>query len=282
MKGSDLTMKTSELMDQIESRIKELATRTEEAKASEEVTQYLQFISKFHRYSLHNSMSIWMHCPHATQVAGYKAWQKLGRNVKKGEKGIPIFAPCTHVVTEVDEEDERKVRRVIGFKIVYVFDVSQTEGELLPEAPITARGQADGLVPILESIARSHGITYGYQTMDGSHHGTSYGGHIEIDARLDDAGRASVWVHELAHELLHKGDDRQMLSRLQRETEAEATAYVVCTHFGIDSAAPNYLALWRAEPEEIMGAFQRIRNVASTLIEAIEAEIPSYREEVPA
>ena len=73
-----------------------------------------------------------------------------------------------------------------------------------------------------------------------------------------------------------------MLSRLQKETEAEATAYVVCTHFSIDSAAPNYLALWRAEPEEIMGAFQRIRNVASTLIEAIEAEIPSHREEVPA
>ena len=276
-------MKTSELMEQIESRIKELAARTETAKASEEVTLYLQFLSRFHRYSLHNTMAIWIHCPLATHVAGYKAWQNLGRQVRKGESGIPIFAPCTQAVPKREEEDdEKKTRRVIGFKVVYVFDVGQTEGEPLPEAPITARGQADGLVPILESIARSHGITYGYQTMDGSHHGTSYGGHIEIDARLDDAGKVSVWVHELAHELLHKGDDRQMLSRLQRETEAEATAYVVCTHFGIDSAAPNYLALWRAEPEEIMGAFQRIRNVASTLIEAIEAEIPSYREEVPA
>jgi antirestriction protein ArdC len=136
-------MKTSELMSQIESRIKELATRTEEAKASEEVTQYLRFLSRFHRYSLHNTMAIWIHCPNATHVAGYNAWMKLGRYVRKGERGIPIFAPCTQAVPKGEEEDdEKKTRKVIGYKVVYVFDASQTEGKPLPEAPIVARGMA--------------------------------------------------------------------------------------------------------------------------------------------
>ncbi len=266
-------MKTGELMDQIESRIKELATRTEEAKGSEEVTQYLRFLSRFHRYSLHNTMAIWIHCPNATHVAGYKAWQNLGRQVRKGESGIPIFAPCTQAVPKGEEEDdEKKTRKVIGYKIVYVFDVSQTEGKPLLEAPIVAQGDGSALVPVLEGIAFDLGIGLEYRAMFGSHHGTSYGGRIEVDSGIDDAGKASVIIHELAHELLHKGADRMLLSTLHKETEAESTAYVVCSHFGLESAAPNYLALWDAEPEQIVEAFQRIRDVAASLIDMIEAK----------
>jgi len=265
-------MKSSELIEVIESRIKELAIRTEDAKASEEVTQYLGFLSRFHRYSLHNTMSIWIHCPNATHVAGYKAWQNLGRQVRKGEKGIPVFAPCTQAVPDGDDEDEKKTRRVIGYKIVYVFDVSQTEGKPLPKAPIVAQGDGSELLPMLEGIASDLGIGLEYRAMSGSHHGTSYGGRIEVDSELDDAGRASVIVHELAHELLHKGADRILLGSRQRETEAESTAYVVCSHFGLDSAAPNYLALWETEPEQIVQAFQRIRDVAASLIDMIEAK----------
>jgi len=266
-------MKTNELMEQIESRIKELATRTEEARASEEVTQYLRFLSRFHRYSLHNTMAIWIHCPHATHVAGYKAWQKLGRQVLRGQTGIPIFAPCTQAVTKGEEEDdEKKTRKVICYKIVYVFDVSQTEGKPLPEAPIVAQGDGSALLPVLEGIAFDLGIGLEYRAMSGSHHGTSYGGSIEVDSGIDDAGKASVIVHELAHELLHKGPDRMLLSSQQKETEAESTAYVVCSHFGLESAAPNYLALWAAKPEQILEAFQRIRDVAASLIDMIEAK----------
>jgi hypothetical protein len=266
-------MKTSELMSQIESRIKELATRAEEAKTSDEVTQYLGFLSRFHRYSLHNTMAIWIHCPNATHVAGYKAWQKLGRQVLKGQTGIPIFAPCTQAVPDGHDEDEKKTRRVIGYKIVYVFDVSQTEGKPLPQAPIVAQGDGRELLPVMEGIASDLGIELEYTSMSGSHHGTSYGGSIEVDSGLDDAGKASVIAHELAHELLHKGPDRMLLSSRQRETEAESTAYVVCTHFGLDSAAPNYLALWDAQPEQIVQAFQRIRDVAASLIDMIETKL---------
>lgn len=266
-------MKTSELMDQIESRIKELATKTEDAKASEEVTQYLRFLSRFHRYSLHNTMAIWIHCPNATHVAGYNAWMKLGRYVRKGERGIPIFAPCTQAVPKGEEEDdEKKTRKVIGYKIVYVFDVSQTEGKPLPQAPIVAQGDGSALLPVLEGIAFDLGIGLEYRAMSGSHHGTSYGGSIDVDSGLDDAGKSSVIIHELAHELLHKGADRMLLSTRQKETEAESTAYVVCSHFGFDSAAPNYLALWAAKPEQILEAFQRIRDVAASLIDMIEAK----------
>jgi len=264
-------MKSSELIEQIESRIKELAIRTEKAKVSEEVTQYLEFLSRFHRYSLHNTMSIWIHCPHATHVAGYNAWMKLGRYVRKGERGIPIFAPCTQAVPDPDDAGE-KIRKVVGYKIVYVFDVSQTEGKPLPEAPIVAQGDGSELLPVLEGIAVDLGVGLEYTSMFGSHHGTSYGGRIEVDSKLDDAGKASVIVHELAHELLHKGPDRMLLSSRQRETEAESTAYVVCSHFGLDSAAPNYLALWETEPEQIVEAFQRIRDVAASLIDKVEAK----------
>ncbi len=264
-------MKTGELMEQIETRIKELAARTEKAKASEEVTQYLEFLSRFHRYSLHNTMAIWIHRPNATHVAGYNAWMKLGRYVRKGERGIPIFAPCTQAVPDPDDAGE-KIRKVVGYKIVYVFDVSQTEGKPLPEAPIVAQGDGSELLPVLEGTSADLGIGLEYVAMSGSHHGTSYGGRIEVDTVLDDAGRASVIVHELAHELLHKGPDRMLLSSRQRETEAESTAYVVCSHFGLDSAAPNYLALWDAKPEQIIEAFQRIRDVAASLIDMIEAK----------
>ncbi len=264
-------MKTSELIEQIESRIRELAIRAEEAKSSEEVTQYLQFLSRFHRYSLHNTMSIWIHCPPATHVAGYNAWMKLGRYVRKGEKGIPVFAPCTQAVPDPDDADE-KIRKVVGYKIVYVFDVAQTEGRPLPDAPIVAQGDGSELLPVLEGIASNLGIGLEYTSMSGSHHGTSYVGRIEVDSELDDAGKASVIVHELAHELLHKGADRILLSSRQKETEAESIAYVVCAHFGLDSAAPNYLALWAAKPEQIIEAFQRIRDVAASLIDMIEAK----------
>jgi len=125
---------------------------------------------------------------------------------------------------------------------------------------------------MMESIATDLGIGLEYTSMFGSHHGTSYGGRIEVDSELDAADRASVIVHELAHELLHKGADRILLGSRQRETEAESTAYVVCSHFGLDSAAPNYLALWETEPEQIVQAFQRIRDVAASLIDMIEAK----------
>lgn len=270
----DVIMTTDQLVDLVESRIKELAVKTREAKSAREVVEYLRFMGQFHQYSLNNTMSIWMHSPQATQVAGYKAWTKLRRYVKPREKGIPILAPCTQVIIEIDEHgQEKRTHRVVGYKVVHVFDVSQTEGEPLPEAPIVAKGDGRQLLPVIESVAADLGIELEYKELSASHHGTSYGGRIEVDTRMDEAGRASVILHELAHELLHKGSDRKLMSVEQRETEAESTAYVVCVHFGIESAAQNYLALWEIPEERIVESFQRIRGVALSLIGMIEAKL---------
>ena len=255
-------MKPTELVREIESRLKDLGVMTQKARSSAEVTRYLKFMSHFHRYSLHNVLSIWLNCPHVSQVAGYKTRQKLGRFIKKGEKGIPILAPCIVKRTIIDEDGNEEEVEHLFFKVVYVFDVSQTEGASLPEAPITASGDGRGLLPILEQIVRDKGIACDYRTLHGDHHGTSYGDRIEIDDRLDEAGKVSVITHELAHELLHRDPESAGLSREQKEIEAEAVAFTVCSHFKIETASANYLALWEVTPEKIIEAFQRVHRIS--------------------
>jgi len=153
-----------------------------------------------------------------------------------------ILAPCFKKKTKIEAHGEGKEEKIISFfRVVYVFDVSQTEGEELPEAPITANCGDEGLLPILEEIVENRGISLSYKTLIGSHHGTSYGGHIDVDDRLESGGKVAVIIHELARELLHQ-NGREVPVK-QAETEAEAISYVVSTHFGLKTASANYLAL---------------------------------------
>lgn len=261
-------MNARDLIKDVESSLENLATLTEEAKNSREVLAYLEFTSKFHKYSFYNTLSIFFHCPTATHVAGFAAWKKLGRYVRKGENGIPILAPCFKKKPEADEEDADE-KTISFFKIVYVFDFSQTEGEELPEAPITASCGDEGLLPILEEIVENRGVELSYKTLAGSHHGTSYGGQIDVDDRLESGGKVAVIIHELAHELLHQRGRR--VSRKQAETEAEAVSYVVSAHFGLKTASANYLALWSVPRDQITDSFQHIHQVAVELIRDIQS-----------
>lgn len=264
-------MKSHELILEIEKRLASLAVETEKAKASTVILDYLKVMATFHQYSFHNTLAIYTYCPHATHVAGFVAWKRLGRYVKRGEQGIPILAPCTarkQQEPNTNSDDESQIP--MYFKVVYVFDVSQTEGKPLPDAPITATGSDQGLLSSLEQIASNHSIQLEYKALADSHYGTSFGGRIEIEARLEPAGKASVLAHELAHEFLHKNNDKETLSRQQKELEAEAVAFVVCSHFGINTTSPNYLALWDIAPEEIMDSFHRIHALAVQLIREIE------------
>ena len=262
-------MKSHELILEIEKRLASLAVETEKAKASTVILDYLKVMATFHQYSFHNTLAIYTYCPHATHVAGFTAWKKLGRYVKRGERGIPILAPCPVRKKQDCNRDSDDLQAPLYFKVVYVFDVSQTEGKPLPEAPITATGSDQGLLCALERIAYNHSIQLEYKALTGSHHGTSFGGRIEIDARLEPAGKVAVIVHELAHEFLHRGSDRKTMSHRQRELEAEATAFVVCSHFGIESSSANYLALWDVPPDDIIASFQRIHRIAMQMIHEI-------------
>ena len=261
-------MKVQELKIKVEDSLLELASLTETAKNSREVLDYLSFLGKFHQYSFYNTLSIFFHCPEATYVAGFVAWKKLGRWVRKGEKGIPILAPCFKKVDVENADGEEEEKEIAFYKIVYVFDVSQTDGEELPEAPITANCGDLGLLPILEEVVAKHSIQLSYKTLTGSHHGTSFGGRIEIDDRLESGGKATVIIHELAHELLHQ-KERKVTTK-QAETEAEAVSYVVASYFGLETASANYLALWEVPEEEIIGSFQHIHKVAVNIIQDVQ------------
>ncbi len=277
MKAADLKKKCTEMVAQLIAAVK---TEMNDSK----ILEYLEFCSRFHNYSFHNRLLIWMHRPNATLVAGFKTWAKMGRYVKKSEKGIPILAPMTiKVRKEQDEREDQDMDDILEqdhqpevitrFKVVYVFDVSQTDGDPLPEAPdITAvSGDASRLLPALERIVQSQGIGLSYvESLPRDTLGISKKGRIDILVSLDTAQRFSVLVHEFAHELLHGSWERANLLKKVKELEAEATAYVVLKHFGLKGKAPQYLALYRVEEVDIMASLDRIVSTASRIIGGLE------------
>ena len=167
------------LIAQINQQVEELAQATDEARMSEAMLRYLDAFSRFHRYSLFNTWLILMNRPDATHVCGFRQWNSYNRFVKRGEVGIPILAPLW-VKQESEEPDENKLA-LRGFKIVYVFDISQTDGEPLPEPPDWKKPENNLLLnERLEAFAQAHGIETHLMSLNGPQ-GISKGGVIEID-----------------------------------------------------------------------------------------------------
>jgi len=278
-------MKASDLVKRVQAHVKALGAEIDAAKASAEYRAWLECLAQFHRYSLRNCFLILMQRPDATRVAGYRKWQQLGRQVCKGEHGISILAPCTvkKTVTETGPDGQEHDTEVpmTYFKVVRVFDVSQTEGESLPALDTTAHGDDRGLLDALQAVASSRGVVVDFQEMSGARHGCSTGGKVVIDTRLEPAGRFKTLAHELAHETLHAPDDDQT-DRTAREHEAEAVAYVVCKHFGIAGGSAKYLATWGADTEALMERFERIHETAAGLINDLEAKLADSARKVAA
>ena len=257
---------SADLKAKITEHIQELAEATDTARVSEEMLHYLDVCSRFHRYSLCNVWLILMSQPNASYVAGFKRWQSMGRFVRKGEHGIPILAPIITTVTDDKGEEEQ---RLVGFKVVYVFDVCQTEGEPLPEPPDWKSPEKNAeLQGRLIQLAQSKGIHVQIKTIGRDIQGVSLGGKIILDP---EAGTKTL-IHEIAHELLHHVEG-VLTSNTTRELEAESVAYVVAKHFGIAGlSSPNYNALHGATAEKIMEHLERIRNTTIEIIQALEAE----------
>jgi hypothetical protein len=258
-------LSSAELTARINNHLKRLAQLTDEAARSEAFKAYLQTCAKFHRYSPGNQMLISMFNPNATQVAGYKRWSSLKRYVKRGEHGIPILAPC---VVKINPDQEDSPKTIPYFKIVYVFDVSQTEGEPLPEIEWRSPARLAQLDAALTAYAESLGIKVEIEDT-GSAQGYAEKGRIALNPT---AGTKTL-IHELTHHLLHIGAEEAPLDRETREIEAEAAAYVVASHFNIpDLASPNYLALYDADEKIISARADRIRLAASQIINAVSPE----------
>lgn len=234
---------------------------------SERLNALLKTMAQFHRYSFHNVCLIARQRPDATRVAGFHAWRRLGRFVRKGEKGIAILAPI--VGRKESESAQGDSKTVIGFRAAYVFDVEQTDGAPLPE-PAEAGGDPGGATDRLKATISSRGIALEYVRDLGGALGTSSGGRIQIVEGLEPASEFMVLAHEFAHELLHHGDDRPD-SRDTRELEAEAVAFVIGHALGLDvtDAARDYIHLYRGDGAALADSLGRIQRTAATILSSV-------------
>ncbi len=241
--------------------------------SSEQWTRYLDFQSRFHRYSFGNVLLIAAQCHEATQVAGFNAWRKLNRFVRKGEKAVWILAPMVYKKADAENGDDEKVIR--GFKFVPVFDVAQTDGDELPSICNRLAGDdPDGRYATLLTVAASIGFAVEDHEFDGSTNGDCcHSEHrIRVESRNTPAQRVKTLVHEIAHAVLHEKFD----SRALAELEAESTAYVVCQALGIDSGdySFGYVTTWAGGGGEaiagIKASCERIQRSASTILRAFE------------
>ena len=260
----------SEQIKEMTDRATEQLVAALQAGRSEALTAHLKAISRFHHYSLNNVLLIALQKPNASYVAGFHAWNGVGRFVKKGEKGIMILAPIVRRKAESEDEVEGTSITVAGFRAAYVFDISQTDGKELPQIGAVT-GDPSGCTDRLRRFASEMGIAVEYSAQIAPARGTSYGGRIALLPGQSVAEEFSTLAHELAHELLHRGDRRATSSKRVRETEAEATAFVVCQAVGLEtgSAASDYIQLWNGDVQVLTESLGYIRQAASQMLEAL-------------
>ena len=287
--------KLKEITDRLEQGITELFE-------SERYKEYLRVMSKFHNYSFNNTLLIAMQKPDASLVAGFSSWKNnFGRNVMKGEKGIKIIAPSPFTVKqEVEKTDPQTGKPVIGkdgkpvteekeikvpaYKVVSVFDVSQTEGRELPDIAVDElTGDVDRFKDFFAALEQASPVPIGFEKIEGGAHGYYHleEKRIAIDEGMSDLQTIKTAIHEIAHAKLHdidlnapKEEQKPRVDRRTREVEAESVAYTVCQHYGLDTSdySFGYVAGWSSGKElaELRGSLETIRNTAAEMINAID------------
>jgi len=261
----------SEQIKQITEKAAEQLVAALQQGHSEALTTYLKAIGRFHRYSLYNVLLIASQKPNASYVTGFRTWNRLGRFVKKGERGIMILAPIARRRPEnADETDKESSPAIAGFRAAYVFDVSQTDGQELPQIG-SVYGDPQHYTERLRSFAETHGIVVQYSGEIAPARGVSSGGKVTLLPGQSPAEEFSTLAHEIAHELLHRGDRRENLTKRVRETEAEATAFVVCDAVGLEtgSAACDYIQLWKGDAQLLVQSLGYVREAASKMLTAV-------------
>ena len=274
--------------EKVEQMHDELSAAVDALTESGEWQRWLDFLGSFHRYSFNNTMLIQVQCPHATQVAGFKAWQAKGRQVRKGEKGIRIFGKPFRLVSETDEATGETTRKAIKCPppVVSVFDISQTdpiEGVEQPTAPV-AQLQGDDHAALYERISQwmtgqgwtvtreqIPGESNGYCTVDGTRR-------IVVDADLSDAHAAKTAIHEAAHAILHTDDDGKLTTepdQATRELEAESVAYVVAGLHDLDTSdySVGYVASWSGgQADTVKATAVRVQEAVHLIADALTDE----------
>jgi len=269
----------------------EYLVKSLESGHSEVLAEYLSTMARFHTYSFGNIMLIARQKPTATNIAGVRTWNSLGRFVKRGEKGIMILAPmigyrgsrqdeiATDIQTDNAAEERTPEQKLIGFRGVYVFDVSQTEGKELP--PFSeVKGDVSGYRERLVSFVEKQGVRLNYSEEIAPAKGLSKGGRITLLANMEPAEEFTTLVHEIAHEMLHQGDRRTLTTKTVRETEAEAVAFVVCQAIGLETgtASQDYIQLYHGEASLLQESLEVVQRTAAVILGAICPEVTAAAE----
>jgi len=251
---------------------------------SEVLTAYLSAMAKFHYYSFGNVLLIAMQKRDATRVAGMYSWNQLGRRVKRGEKGIMILAPMVsrRRKKDADEQNEQhgEVKestterntdgKLVGYRPVYVWDVSQTEGAELPKLDEVQGDPAEQLPQLIEFV-KSQNIKFEYSDNIAPARGLSYGGLIRLLPNMTPTEEFSTVVHELAHEMIHKAERRTVITKTVKETEAESVAFVVSKAIGLEtgSASADYIQLYHGNAALLQESLEVVQRTAAVILQAI-------------
>ncbi len=242
-------------------------------------------MARFHDYSFGNVMLIARQKPHATNVAGVRTWNSLGRFVKRGEKGILILAPMVgyrrsrqnEIATSDDSNaaESKPEPRLVGFRAVFVFDVSQTEGKELPNLT-EVKGDVGDRLDQLRKFVEGNGIKLFYSDRIAPAKGTSSGGTITLLEGMEPAEEFATLVHEIGHEMLHWGERRTLTTKRVRETEAEAVAFVVCRSIGLEtgSASADYIQLYHGDAKLLQESLEAVQRTSAVILGAISPESP--------
>jgi len=256
----------------------EFLIRQVEAGKSETLAAYLTAMARFHNYSFGNIVAIARQKPDATHVAGFGTWRELGRFVKRGEKGIQILAPMIGFRRrgdEAEQDSESKPQRVlIGFRVVHVFDISQTEGAELPEFVHRIGGEVGAYRDRLIDFLAQQNIALEFNERIAPALGVSYGGKIALLPGQSKAEEFVTLVHETAHELLHKAERRTFTTATVRETEAEAVAFIVGQAIGLEmgTASSDYIQMYSGNATLLAESLEVIQRTSAVILAAIRSE----------
>ena len=289
-------------------KLKEITDRLEQGIAelfdSERYREYLKVMSKFHNYSFNNTLLIAMQKPDASLVAGFSAWKNnFGRNVMKGQKGIKIIAPSPFKIRqEVEKIDPHTQKPIIGkdgkpvteekevkipaYKVVSVFDVSQTEGKELPDIAVDElTGDVDRYKDFFAALEKTSPVPIAFENIGGGSHGYYHleDKRIAINEGMSELQTLKTAIHEIAHAKLHDidlnapKDEQPRVDRRTREVEAESVAYTVCQHYGLDTSdySFGYVAGWSSgrELSELKSSLETIRSAAAEIINSIDEHL---------
>lgn len=293
-------------------RLKEITDRLEQGITdlfdSERYKNYLRVMSRFHSYSFNNTMLIFLQRPDATHLAGFQAWKKFGRHVRKGEKGIKVIAPAPYKTKmKVGRVDPNSMKPILGadgkqlttekeivvpnYKVVSTYDLSQTEGEPLPEIANPLTGSVDDYDDFLTALERVSPVPVSFEDITGRAHGyySLVDKRIVVREGMSEQQTLKTLIHEISHAKLHDfdvkapPDERPQIDRETMECQAEAVAFVCCERFGLDTSdySFGYIAGWSSgrERKELRSSLEIIRGTAAEIIDSVSDNMLELRQE---